>query len=98
MKSRANFCKIKCIEDSEVTLHCHLAHPFIIARITLYLRELIQKALAKFLSSQYLKEYSQLLPKSRKIPIYENLKMQGKKILLVILCCLLECPCPDKLA
>ena len=54
------FCMIRRIEDSEVTLHTHLAHPFIMAKISLYLSKLIQKALAEPLSSQYVKEYPQL--------------------------------------
>ena len=60
------------MEDSEVTLHTHPAHPFIIERISFYLRKLIQKALACLLSSQYLKEYPHLLPKSRKIAMKTN--------------------------
>ena len=61
---------IKCIEDSEVTLHTHLAHTFIIAWILFYVRKLIQKALAEL--PQYLKEYPHLLPKSRKIVMETN--------------------------
>ena len=40
------FCMIKCTEDFEVTLHTHLEHPFIIARIKFYLRKLIPITLA----------------------------------------------------
>ena len=80
---------IKCIEDSEVTFQTHLAQPFIIARISFHLRNLIQKALAEHLSSQHLKEYPHLLPKSRKIPMKTN-ETQREAILLVILCRLLQ--------
>ena len=41
---------IKCIEDSEVTMHSHFAHPFIMARISIYFCKLFQKALAELLS------------------------------------------------
>ena len=53
------------MRDSEVTLHTHLTHPFIIVKISFYLRKLIQKALAELLSPQYLKEYPHLLLKGR---------------------------------
>ena len=63
---------IKYNEDSEVTLHFNLAHPFIIARISSHLRKFIQKALTGLLNSQYLKDYIHLLPKRQKIPKETN--------------------------
>ena len=57
---------IKCIEDSKVASHTHLAHLFIIAMMSFYSHKLIQKALAEHLSSQCLKEYPHLFAKCRK--------------------------------
>ena len=47
-RNQAKFlCIIKRIENFEVTLHTHLAHPFFMVRILLYLRKLIQETLSE---------------------------------------------------
>ena len=60
-ESSANFCIIKCIEDSEVTLHTYLAHPLQQGFHSIYVN-----------SSRKLKEYPHFLSKSRKIPVNTN--------------------------
>ena len=66
------FCMLNCTEDFKVTLHTHLAHPFVIARIQFYLRKQLSRP--PNISKNIPREYPHLVLKSRKIPMktHEN--------------------------